>query len=44
MNPIRATSYTSGIRCLRTIPPDHHRAFANHVPEAVTVKIAEAGH
>jgi hypothetical protein len=44
MNPIRTTSYTSGTRFLRTLPPDHHRAFANHVPEAVTVEIAEAGH
>jgi hypothetical protein len=44
MNPIRTTSYTSGTRFLRTLPPDHHRAFANRVPEAVTVEIAEAGH
>ena len=27
-----------------TIPPDHHRAFANRVPEAVTVEIAGTGH
>jgi pimeloyl-ACP methyl ester carboxylesterase len=27
-----------------TIPPDHHRAFATRVPEAVTVEIAGAGH
>lgn len=27
-----------------TIPPDHHRAFASRVPEAVTVEIAGAGH
>lgn len=27
-----------------TIPPHHHRAFAAHVPEAVTVEITGAGH
>lgn len=27
-----------------TIPPHHHRAFANRVPDAVTVEIAGAGH
>ena len=27
-----------------TIPPHHHQAFAARVPEAVTVKIAAAGH
>jgi pimeloyl-ACP methyl ester carboxylesterase len=27
-----------------TIPPHHHQAFASHVPDAVTVEIAGAGH
>ncbi len=27
-----------------TIPPDHHRAFASRVPEAVTLEIRGAGH
>jgi pimeloyl-ACP methyl ester carboxylesterase len=27
-----------------TIPPEHHRAFATHVPGAATIEIAGAGH